>query len=114
MEFNIWDYVYRFDDQEETSFKKWFNNSETKSFETLVNMHQFGYTVPREKKYMVKIKGFNESKSTLKYGDLSDIWYFGDPMGYSCVRIYHTHEQIEECGLAGVFDNPMFEVKEVE
>ncbi len=55
LDYNIWEYIYNWDDQEESELKNWFNCSK-KAFQTLVNMHQFGYEVDEEKRYLVKIK----------------------------------------------------------
>lgn len=55
LDYKIWDYIYNWEDQEESEFKNWFNCSK-KAFQTLVNMHQFGYEVDEEKRYLVKIK----------------------------------------------------------
>ncbi|KEQ48928.1 hypothetical protein Javan336_0029 [Streptococcus phage Javan336] len=51
----IWDYIYNWNHQEESEFKRWMNCSII-SFQTLVNMHQFGYEVEKEKRYFVKIR----------------------------------------------------------
>lgn len=48
LDYNIWEYIYNWDDQEESEFKNWFNCSK-KAFQTLANMHQFGYEVEKEK-----------------------------------------------------------------
>ena len=45
LEFYIFDYVYRFEQQNESDFKDWFDEFKTESFQTLVNMHQFGYEI---------------------------------------------------------------------
>ena len=37
-------------------FISWLIDKDTKPFQTLVNMHQFGYTVEKEKRYLVKVK----------------------------------------------------------
>jgi len=60
LEFNIFDYVYQFDQNEESDFKNWFNDINTKPLQTLVNMHQFGCEVEGERRYLVKVKGVNE------------------------------------------------------
>ena len=113
-EFSVWDYVYMFNDQEETSFKKWFNESKTKPFETLVNMHQFGYKVKKNKKYTVKMIGLSNNLSYLNYDYIDDEWYFDDSDNGPALGTYHTKKQLEDAGFSNVFDNPMFEVKEVE
>ena len=56
LEFNIFDYVYRFDQNAGFDFKDWFDDFNTKPIQTLVNMHQFGYEVEKEKRYLVKVK----------------------------------------------------------
>ena len=56
LDYNIWDYIYNWEDQEESEFKNWFNCSK-KAFQTLVNMHQFGYEVDEEKRYLVRVRG---------------------------------------------------------
>mgnify|MGYP000179543220 FL=1 len=56
LEISIFDYVYRINEKEESVFKKWFVDSTTRPFQILVNMHQFGYTVEEEKRYMIKVE----------------------------------------------------------
>lgn len=114
LEYNIWDYVFMFEKQEETSFKKWFNNSKTKPFQTLVNMHQFGYEVEKEKRYLVKIKGMTNGCNYLNYRKIIDEWYLArdsEPLDY---RTRHTRKELEEAGWGWVFDCPGVEVEEVE
>ncbi|MGG8343684.1 DUF1642 domain-containing protein [Streptococcus uberis] len=48
-----------------TSFGKWFKNSENAPIKTLINMHQFGYTVEKEKLYTVEIPTNSEAKLAL-------------------------------------------------
>ena len=38
----------------------WFQNTQNKGIQTLVNMHQFGYEVEKEKRYTAKLKLTNE------------------------------------------------------
>nr|DAV85961.1 MAG TPA: Protein of unknown function (DUF1642) [Caudoviricetes sp.] len=113
LDYNLWNFIMDWDEQEPSEFKQWINGSK-EAFKTIVNMHQFGYKVDREKLYIVRIKGFNGKHSILKYDEFSETWYFGDTENNVCIREYHTRKQIEEAGLSGVFNNPMFEVKEVE
>ena len=55
-EFAVFNYLYLFDRQDESDFKRWFRDSRTEPFQILVNMHQFGYTVEKEKRYTVRLK----------------------------------------------------------
>ena len=119
LEFNIWDYVYRFKNQENTSFKKWFNGPRTEPFKTLVKMHLFGYKVDieEEKRYRVKMKGIEGHNSYLKYNKNLKHWYFGSLFIYNNdvdTRTYHTHKELEEAGFCEVFNSLLFEVEEVE
>lgn len=83
-------------------------------FQTLVNMHQFGYKVKEDKKYTVKMVGLSNNLSYLNYDSIDDEWYFNDADNGHAVGTYHTKKKLEDAGFSNVFDNPMFEVKEVE
>lgn len=111
--FHVWDYVYMFDSKDESDFTRWLNDSSVDSFQTLVNMHQFGYKVKEEKKYIVKMLGLSNNLSYLNYDSIDDEWYFNDADNGNAVGTYHTKKQLEDAGFSNVFDNPMFEVEEV-
>ena len=106
-EFNMWDYVYRFDMQEDTSFKKWFNDPKTEPFKTLVNMHQFGYTVEEEKRYIVSLK----NGQPLVKSRLGSVLYFSQDLKAGNYKV--TRKELEEAGIGEVFTSPLFEVEEV-
>lgn len=76
-------------------------------FQTLVNMHQFGYEVEREPKYTVKIKAVNQY--LLRNTD-------EDFLGFvqSRLKSKFTRKELEEAGFGWVFDCPGMEVEEVE
>ena len=112
-DFNIWNYVFEWEDLEESELKNWFNNS-NKAFQTLVNMHQFGYEVKKEKKYLVKVKGLETNLSFLSFNKVRNRWMFSSRSKSDICQVYHTRKELEEAGFGEVFDNPMFEVKEVE
>lgn len=112
--FCIWDYVYRFDMQEDTSFKRWFNDLKTEPFKTLVNMHQFGYEVEKEKKYFIKLKGVSSNTKVLKHNLNGDTWYMGIEEEFYALTPCHTKKQLEEAGFGWVFDCPGIEIEEVE
>ena len=108
LEYNIWDYVFMFKKQEETSFKKWFNDSKTKPFQTLVNMHQFGYTVEKEKRYTIRLKYTDDYLVKTNNGD----YRFYNNI-YTNSR-KHTRKEIEKARFGWVFDCEGIEVEEVE
>lgn len=101
-----------YEDGELNQFQKWFVSDENKSFQTLVNMHQFGYEVEKEKRYSVKIKGEIE-ENLLVYG-LGINRYFFARIYDSSKRNGHTRKELEEDGFGWVFDCEGVEVKEVE
>ena len=114
LEFNIFDYVYRFDKKEESDFKKWFNGINTTPFQTLVNMHQFGYEVEEEKRYLIKVVGMDRINGYLIYNKDIDKWSFGMSNESKTYRTKHTRKELEEAGFGEVFNSPLFEVEEVE
>lgn len=115
LEYNIWDWMkYNLEPKkrENAQFSKWIASTENHPVETLVSMKLFGYSVEKEKKYLVKIKG-DIQENILVYGYGVKRYFFSSYM-YGNRRTYHTKEELEAGGFGGVFDNPMIEVEEVE
>ncbi len=103
-----------FDGAKLNEFERWFLNASIKAFQILVNMHQFGYTVEKEKRYSVRIKGVNKEFTFLKFDKTMDSWYFGNDTEYSYTKNTHTRKELEEAGFGWVFDCPGIEIEEVE
>ena len=101
-----------YEDGELNQFQKWFVSDENKSFQTLVNMHQFGYEVEKEKRYSVKIKGEIE-ENLLVYGLGINRYFFARTYD-SSKRNEHTRKELEEAGFGWVFDCEGIEIEEVE
>ena len=106
LDYNIWDYIYNWEDQEESEFKNWFNCSK-KAFQTLVNMHQFGYEVDEEKRYLVKIKA--SGQYIMNNPDENAVFFYSS-RAYSKL----TRKELEEADFGWVFDCPGIEIEEVE
>lgn len=73
-----------------------------------------GYTVEREKRYIVKVKGMEEGYNILNYRTSADKWFFSgetEPLDY---RTKHTRKQLEEAGFGWVFNCQGVEIEEVE
>ena len=102
LDYELWNYVIDWEDQKPSEFKEWFNKS-NKAFQTLVNMHQFGYTVEKEPKYTVKVK------ATKQYLSNDEIGPHFDPS----FRSNFTKSDLEELGLGWVFDCEGMEVEKV-
>ncbi|MFS9325894.1 DUF1642 domain-containing protein [Streptococcus parasanguinis] len=108
LEINIFNYVYIMNDNENSTFKKWFVDSVTKPFQTLVNMHQFGYTVEKEKRYTVRLKYTDDYLVKTNNGD----YRFYNNIYTN--RRKHTRKEIEKARFGWMFDCEGIEVKEVE
>ena len=73
-----------------------------------------GYTVEKEKRYIVKIKGVNKECEYLVFGELSNTWKLRSLGSFGELRKHHTRKELEEAGFGEVFNSPLFEVEEVE
>ena len=112
--FNAIDLITRdFEDGDLSEFEEWFIDGKTKPFQTLVNMHQFGYTVEKEKRYLVKIVGMDNINGYLSYNKKLKKWFFGIASESRPYRSKHTRKQLEEAGFGWVFDCPGIEIEEV-
>lgn len=104
LDYNLWNYIMDWEDTEEDNFKRWLNNS-NKAFQTIINMHQFGYKIKEEKKYLVKLIHGGQ----YLYTDHSGETYF-TAFNYS----NYTKNKLEELNLEWVFDCPGIKLEEVE
>lgn len=103
-----------YDEGDLNEFEEWIIDGETKPFQTLVNMHQFGYTVEKEKRYLVKMKGLRENTSYLNYDSIDAEWYFADAENGPAVGTHCTRKELESAGFGWVFDCEGIEFVEVE
>lgn len=104
LDYNLWNYIMDWEDTEEDSFKRWVNNSKD-AFQTIINMHQFGYKIKEEKKYLVKLIHGGQ----YLYTDLSGETYFTAFNYYN-----YTKDKLEELNLEWVFDCPGIKLEEVK
>lgn len=84
----------------------WMSNTDN-FVQTLVNMHQFGYEVDKEKRYLVKIKA--SGQYIMKNPD-ENVIFFYSKRAYSRL----TRKQLEEAGFGWVFSCEGIEIEEVE
>ena len=96
-----------FSGEELSDFEEWIVDDDTAPFQTLVNMHQFGYEIEKEKKYTVKMKA---TKQPLFYNSLKKRLFFS--LGELATQF--THKQLEEAGFGWVFNCEGIEIEEVE
>lgn len=97
-----------------TDFQEWMIGSGAKPFETLINMHQFGYEVKSEPRYTVRIKGVDGYATHLNQNLDNQEWFFASNDDIKGYRTKHTRKELESNGFGWVFDCPGVEVKEVE
>ena len=100
-------------DEELNEFEKWVIDENTKPFQTLVNMHQFGYEVDEEKRYrisMPKVRNYMNHAQFLCEKD-GKIFWCGE---WHPFRTKFTRKELEEAGFSEVFNSPLFETVEVE
>ena len=115
LEDEIYYLIRNWDDKERTSdFCKWFDDTKNEAIKTLVNMHQFGYEVEKEKRYLVKMKGIAKISAYLNLDNDDNRWYWCDNDNFISSRTHHTRKELEDAGFGEVFNNPLFEVKEVK
>ena len=115
-EYNVWDWISSKDEPEkiQSEFAFWVNDVENNPIQTLVNMHQFGYTIEKEKRYLVKIVGMDNINGYLSYNKELEKWFFGIASESRPYRARHTRKELEEAGFGEVFNSPLFEIEEVE
>ena len=82
----------------------WMSNTDN-FIQTLVNMHQFGYEVEKEKQYLVKIKA---TKHYLVKDGNGKIFFS------LAFKGRFTKKELEEADFGWVFDCPGIEIEEVE
>lgn len=104
LDYNLWNYVYDWEDQEDDEFKNWFNNSK-EAFQTIINMHQFGYNIKKEKKYLVKL---------IQGGQYLHTDHSGETYFTAFSQSKYTKNKLEELNLEWVFDCPGIKLEEVE
>lgn len=110
---NIWARLIDWDRRKNHPlFNEWFDQTDN-PIQILVNMHQFGYEVEKEPRYMVRVKGIGGNNSYLNQEDGED-FLFADSEEFGDFRAKFTRKELEDADFGWVFDCPGVEVKEVE
>ena len=73
-----------------------------------------GYTVEKEKRYLVKMKGMQKDCVALKKNKDGGYWYLSDTYPYGSTINIHTRKELEEAGFGWVFDCEGIEIEEVQ
>lgn len=80
----------------------------------LVNMHQYGYEIEKEPRYLVKVKGIGGRSCYLNKNLYNQEWFFGNYSYLEKFRTHHTRKELEEGSFDWVFDCEGVEIEEVE
>lgn len=111
-DYNLWDYLTSWEQQKGDDFKEWINNNNT--FQTLVNMDQFGYEVEKEPRYTVRLKGVDGYATHLNQNLDNREWFFASEYDIKGYRTKHTRKELENANFGWVFDCEGIEIVEVE
>ena len=117
LEYNIWDWMkYNLEPKkrENAQFSKWIASTENHPVETLVSMKLFGYSVEKEKKYIIKLKNVQKGSESFKFDRVIEKWYFGFNQESITARLYHTKEDLVNAGFEWMFNCPGIEIEKVE
>lgn len=104
LDYNLWNYIMDWEDIEEDSFKRWVNNSND-AFQTIINMHQFGYNVEKVDLYRVKL---------IHGGQYLHTETFGDTYFTSEAKSVYSKDKLSNLGFDWVFNCPGIKLEEVE
>ena len=114
LEYDIWEYILHWGKQQKSEFYEWMNHANNKPFQTLANMHQFGYEIEKEKRYLVKMKGIDTNFNSLNRNRNENYWIFSSEDKNTLYQTHHTRKELEEAGFGWVFDCEGIEIEEVE
>ena len=111
-----WDLDDAFDhiaeESEESEIYEWFYK--LGNIDVFARAWLDGYTVEKEKRYLVQMKGVDSRTNYLYYGVGSKTWLFKAKLIDGNFRKSHTRKELEEADFGWVFDCPGMEVEEVE
>lgn len=106
---NVYDLCVQFNNDNEELNKEvccWFDCPANKPIETLVKMKLFGYEVEKKKLYLASFKDTNQY---LGWNEKLGEWFMsGTPFTSGVKQTQETWEGV------GIWNNPAFEIKEVE
>lgn len=97
--------------EDNAELRKWFYKGG--NVEVFARAWLDGYTVEKEKRYKVRVKGVHFN-SGLIFDETNKKWSFSSIYKVDHQRGHHTRKELEEAGLGEVFNSPLFEVEEVE
>ena len=114
---DIWAYLTNWPDTKWDEFKYWmYYTGRNKAITTIVNMHQFGYEVEKEKRYTVVIKAVLGQYLGRYYLNNEELTpqFSRTQFTVDEERPTFTRKELEDAGFGWVFDCEGIEIEEVE
>lgn len=112
---NDWDLEDVFEDvrneHSDTEISEWFYQK--KNMDILARAWLDGYTIKKDKRYRVKMKGMSEENTYLTFR-FGHTWMLSNFEECEEFRLFHTRKELEKAGFSEVFNSTLFEVEEVE
>lgn len=71
-----------------------------------------GYTVEKERRYLVKIKGV--ACPYLNHDTINELWFYNQKIEGAYTKTQHTRKELEEAGFGWAFDCEGIEIEEVK
>lgn len=91
---------------------RWVGNSDNQ--ETFALAWMFGYTIKKEKRYLVKFKKIEKGFNYLNFDSFDKEWKIFNCNNSFVYHTHHTRKELEDAGFGWVFDCEGVEVEEVE
>ena len=112
---NDWDLQDLFkyiEDEEDEKLLRWVYHERNQ--ETLAAAWINGYTVEKEKRYLVKMRDLETGFNLLNRHKTENYWIFSSKDESVTYQVCHTRKELEEDGWGWVFDCPGIDIEEVE
>ena len=112
---NDWDLQDLFkyiEDEEDEKLLRWVYHERNQ--ETLAAAWINGYTVEKEKRYLVKMRDLETGFNILNRHKTENYWIFSSKDESVTYQVCHTRKELEEDGWGWVFDCPGIDIEEVE
>ena len=94
----------------EEKYGRWIIDNQ----ETFARAWLDGYTVEKEKRYLVKMKSIDTNFNFLNRHRNENYWIFSSKDKNTLYQTQHTRKELEEAGFGWVFDCPGIGIKEVK
>lgn len=97
---------------ESDEFTEWYRKKSNR--DVFARAWLDGYETEKEKRYLVRFKGFNHRYIILKYDQYDKTWFLGGKLEFDFYKKYHTRQELEKAGFGWVFNCPGIELEEIE